>query len=780
MFRFLLIFIFVSASVLSLEGQNAKQYIKAGEQFLSNGMVEAALEEFDKAITVEPTNGRSYQLKASVQFDSGDSLLAAKNYQKSAALGYMPDENYFKAADIYYTKGVLVGAKECMEKGLAIKAKSFDLLLLKTRILYDEGKFEQAYQVADEAIKAKDMAIAYYFKGASAHRASKIDEAIKALEKAIIRDNNLAQAYLELADIQIEQGKYDYAVDNCSMVLLLIDPENIQALLTRSIAFHYMKESEQAIEDITKAISIDKNNWKLYMQRGRYKFDYALYTDAADDFTLALGINDTLENAYHLRGEAFEKLAKSREALSDYKTYAGFLEQNSGADSALKVIQSKIYELGTEKNKPQILLAENLLNDKEEIKVKELEKSIVVEGTIQEESALKALKINNELVEVKKLDNDTYGFNIELPSKDLDYVTITANDTYNNITTKSYPVTHIETEAPVIALISPLAADDHVIHLEPGDNTLYIEGRIEDHSTIREIKIDEVNASFAPGDYNPRFTATIDIQNRNKVTITAVDAFGNKQNQVYEFSKDGQLLTENNPMGKTWVVIIENSEYQQFTNLSNTSKDVYQLKDALMRYKISKVLHKKNMTKKEMERFFALDLRDLIVSNNVNSLLIWYAGHGKNISNTGYWIPNDGRVNDEYTYYNVNALKASLYSYTSLTHVLVVSDACEAGEGFAVAMRGDNSLASCNDLQLISQKSALVLTSSSNEAAMDNSLFAQTFANALSNNPANCIPIDAIAERISIVMYKHTAQVPKFGRISGLEDKNGTFFFITK
>ena len=780
MYRLPVILTFLTASVLALQAQNAKQFIKAGEQFLSNGMVEAALEEFDKAITVEPTNGRAYQLKGSVQLDSGDSLLAAKNYQKAAALGYLSGENYFKAAEIYYSREVITGAKDCMAKGLAIRPKSFDLLLLKTRIFYDEGNYEQSYIIADDAIKAKDMAIAFFYKGASAHRINKVDEAIKALEKAIIRDNNLPQAYLELASIQIEQGKYDYAVDNCSMVLLLIDPENTEALVLRSIAFHTMKDSDQAIVDITKAISIDKNNWELYMQRGKYNFDYALYTDATDDFTLALGINDTLSNAYRLRAEAFEKLNKKQDALVDYKVYARILEQRPGSESALRKVQNSIFELGTEKNKPQIFLAENLINEKEEIKIKELEKTIVIEGTIKEESAIESLKINNKPVKANRQKNGSYGFKAELLTKDLDYVTITANDLYQNMTTKSYPVTHIETESPHIALISPLAAEDHVIHLESGDNTLYIEGRIEDHSTIREIKIDEVNASFAPGDYNPRFTATIDIRNRNNVTITAIDAFGNKKEQVYEFSKDGQLLTENNPMGKTWVVIIENSEYQQFTNLNNTAKDVYQIKDALSRYKISKVLHKRNMTKREMERFFALDLRDLIVSNNVNSLLIWYAGHGKNISNTGYWIPNDGRVNDEYTYYNVNALKASLYSYSSLTHVLVVSDACEAGEGFSIAMKGDNSLASCNNIQLISQKSALVLTSSSNEAAMDNSLFAKTFTNALANNPANCIPIDAIVERISIVMYKHTAQVPQFGRISGLEDKNGTFFFITK
>jgi len=405
---------------------------------------------------------------------------------------------------------------------------------------------------------------------------------------------------------------------------------------------------------------------------------------------------------------------------------------------------------------------------------------VVIKGNIRDESGIKDSKLNNIPLKMTKNSEGVFEFSMQINTSDLDFVTLTAVDKYDNITSISYPVIFIETEAPLIRLISPAPEGNNIIHLETGDNSLYIEGKIEDASNVSTIKVDELNASFAPGDYNPRFTATIDIKNRKNITLTVIDKFGNKTEQTYEFARDGYMLSGNNPMGKTWVVIIENSEYKEFGRLSNTEKDVTGLKEALSRYKISKVLHMKNMSKREMERFFAIDLRDLIVSNNVNSLMIWYAGHGKFKNNTGYWVPVDGRYNDEYSFYNVNALKASVYSYTSLTHLLIVSDACAAGESFSIAMRGDNSLANCDDVNLVTQKSALMLASTDSEVALDNSLFAQSFINALSNNPADCIPIDAIAERITLVMQKNTIQKPVFGRISGLENNNGTFFFITK
>jgi len=55
-------------------------------------------------------------------------------------------------------------------------------------------------------------------------------------------------------------------------------------------------------------------------------------------------------------------------------------------------------------------------------------------------------------------------------------------------------------------------------------------------------------------------------------------------------------------MGRTWVVFIENSNYETFP-VSMVGKDVTLMRSALARYDIHKLIHKQDMTKKEMERF---------------------------------------------------------------------------------------------------------------------------------------------------------------------------------
>jgi len=77
-------------------------------------------------------------------------------------------------------------------------------------------------------------------------------------------------------------------------------------------------------------------------------------------------------------------------------------------------------------------------------------------------------------------------------------------------------------------------------------------------------------------------------------------------------------------------------------------------------------------------------------------------------------------------------------------------------------------------------KSSQVFSSAGYELALDNSQFTRTFANVLANSPDRCTPIESIVQKVSSAAEKSNQQKPQFGKIAGLEDENGTFFFITK
>ena len=350
-----------------------------------------------------------------------------------------------------------------------------------------------------------------------------------------------------------------------------------------------------------------------------------------------------------------------------------------------------------------------------------------------------------------------------------------------NTLSLSGEIIRTENDPPKVIIIAPYASDNNMIYLDSNESNIYVEGTVFDESHISSIFIDSVLASFIPQDLNPSFQANLNVMNKDRFTVRAEDKFGNVSETVFTLNREGASFTENNPMGKKWVVFIENSNYQSFASLEGPEKDLTLMKSALAKYTVNNFIHKKDMTKQELEKFFAIDLRDLLRSNNVNSLMIWYAGHGKFVNETGYWVPVDAKRDDEYTYYNINALRASMQSYpNTITHTLVITDACESGPSFYEAMRSDLQIRSCNDPVASGLKSAQVLSSAGCELAADNSPFTQTFANVLVNSQDACIPIESIVQEVTTAVVSNNQQKPQFGKIAGLEDEGGTFFFILK
>jgi hypothetical protein len=290
-----------------------------------------------------------------------------------------------------------------------------------------------------------------------------------------------------------------------------------------------------------------------------------------------------------------------------------------------------------------------------------------------------------------------------------------------------------------------------------------------------------MNASYPSDIINPNFFATIDIANKNTFIIKAEDVYGNISKQEFTINREALAISRDNPMGKTWIIFVENSTYETFASLDGPVKDISMMKAALSNYKIHNIIHKKDMTKKEMEKFFSIELRDLVRSNQVNSLLVWYAGHGKFINETGYWVPIDANRDNEFSYFNINSLKSSLQSYSSfVTHTLVITDACESGPTFYQAMRSTPKDRDCGNWEATKFKSSQIFSSAGYELAVDNSQFTRTFANTLRNNPNACLPIENIVSKVTIAVAKNGIQKPQFGKISGLEDEGGTFFFISK
>ncbi|HEX2920765.1 MAG TPA: tetratricopeptide repeat protein [Bacteroidales bacterium] len=772
----LLTIITVFVSINSF-GQNGKKFYKAGMEFFDGLKYEDAIAQFTSAIAVEPSNSDYYLIRGKAYELLKKYTEAKADFEKAMLFAPRNGEPMIRLGAVANKTGNNEEALSMLNRATSLAKREHDLYREKVIAMIGLGKYDQALKSLDTALMIKADPLDYYYRGLTYVKLKNDAMAKAEFERSIKKGDENPEPRLALAELLMKSDPQE-AMKQCNEVLKLND-KNTDAYLVRAKIYKAGLDYPSAINDISKNILIDPSNPEFYMQRGNLYKEFNQHQNAIADFSKYITMRPDSANAYFVRASSYEQLMNYEKALDDYNKITVLSEFDMRARKMLKDAQVRLYELNKESNPPEISLV-NPVPVKDTLEIRGDLTTVLVSGKIKDKSKLKSFIINKETVmTVEK--NGEYDFLANISIDGLNTLTVTATDDYNNEKILNFPIKRTEVTPPEISLIAPYTTEDGQVMLDSPNPNIAIQGKINDKSLIKSIKVENYIATYLPTELNPSFSAPIDISNINKFTVSVEDIYGNKTEKVYTLNRAGSEIAANNPMGKTWVVFIENSSYETFASLDGPTRDVSTMDRALAGYDIHNRIHKKDMTKKEMEYFFNIELRDLVKKNQVKSLLVWYAGHGKFINDVGYWIPVDAKRDDEFTYFNINGLKAGLQGYgEAIVHTLVVTDACESGPGFYTAMRSANEIPTCDNTQVAGLKSAQVFSSAGYELAVDNSKFTSTFATALMNNKNACLPIESIVQTVTSSVSTEAGQKPKFGKIQGLEDMNGTFFFIAK
>ncbi len=776
----LIIVNFLLFSFSMLNAQNYFTAYKNGEKSFEAQDYNNAIVEFTKVLESKSDHYRALNYRGLSYERINELEKAVLDFQKATTIKSKEADYYSNLGRVYFKLNKYNEAEIELSKALNYDKKNEAAYEYKTLALLALKKYTEALENAEEAIAKSRNSRNYYLKGVVQDSLMNYKDAAFSFGRAIFYNKESVDAHLGMAYSNYKMEMYDKAIESCDKALLY-DKKNIDALLLRSKINVENNNSQQAIDDITRIITLYPEKTSYYVNRGNVYQLLNQHQNAIADYSTAIRLNKEDYFLYYQRAKSYEVLLDYKSAIKDYKTLKTLTPYDGKALKLYDEAKQRLYELNKESNNPNIvILAPSATTDGKMPIAKGLEK-YTIKGQVLDESNIDFIKINSKDAIFSK-DSINPKFELEMDVLGLKNVTISAFDVYQNSESWEYEIIETEVNSPIIKLMAPYASDDGLIYLDSDDPTLYVEGVINDESLIKKILIEGSTASFIIDKTNPTFSANINIMNKDGFKILAEDIYGNVAEKAFTINRENIALLGDNPMGKTWVVFIENSNYKTFASLDGPTKDVTMMKSAFAKYKIHNVIHKSNMSKAQLEKFFSIELRDLVRSNRVNSLLVWYAGHGKFINESGYWIPVDAKRDEEFTYFNINNLKAAMQSYSKfITHTLVVTDACESGPSFYQAMRSTPKDRSCNDWQATKFKSSQVFSSAGYELAVDNSQFTKTFASTLSGNPNSCIPIETIVSKVSTAVEKSGAsQKPKFGKIAGLEDENGTFFFIKK
>jgi tetratricopeptide (TPR) repeat protein len=779
---------FIATMILvavSVFGQSARKSYKAGMEFVDNLKYDDAVVQFTAAINLEPSNPDYYYARGQAYLMVTKYEEAKADFEKSLVFAPKNVDAMINLGAVCNKMGKYEEALKYLNHAAKLDKRNTKVYPEKVITLTSLKRYDQALQTSDTAIIIKDTPMDYYWRGIIYTKLNNIAQGEKELRKSISKDKKLAEPRIALADLLISSNPKE-AMDQCNEVIKNND-RNTEAYLERSKVFRKNLDYPSAINDISKTILIEPDNPAFYYERGKCYQNFNQHTNAINDFSKTVVLNTARKaedpDVYYSRAKSYEEIMDYDKARADYNKITYLSKYDAKAREMLELSQKRLYELNRETDPPEITIV-SPLPAKDTVEIKGDKTTLLITGSVKDKSKIKSFKINNEsVILVEKNGENDFLANISVNGSDK--LTFSAVDDYENEKVLNYTLKRTEINPPKIFIVAPYSTEDGQVLLDNPTPNIAIQGKISDESHIKSITVGNFTASYNPNELNPAFSATLNVSDLNKFTVVAEDIYGNRQETEFKLNRDAIAgIAAGNPMGRTWVVFIENSSYETFASLDGPIKDISTMQRALANYQINNIIHKKDMTKAEMERFFNIELRDQIKKNQVKSLMVYYAGHGKFINDVGYWIPVDAKRDDEFTYFNINGLKAGLQGYSDVVvHTLVVSDACESGPGFYSASRSTNEAPTCDNTLMAGQKSAQVFSSAGEayELASDNSKFAANFANALLNNKNACIPIETIVKLVTAaVVSDNKGQKPKFGKIQGLDATDGTFFFITK
>ena len=710
----------------SASAQGGKAFFKEGEKLREEQQLDQALEKYTLAIQVDPAMLKAYQARADIYNLQGKKAECAADRAKVAEL--VPSEAAYAAdaAKAYYELGDNAKALALCEQALRVEPKQLSALETKVRCALAMNDLDKATAAADAALAVKGTTDTYYLHGITRFATRDLKTAEFDLDKVIEWNYQYEPAYVALAEVQLAlYGQYsgptmqmrtlDKAIEKTTRALEL-NPASTDALFTRSKAYAMQKDYSKAIDDVSRCVALGRSDDAVFSQRARYYHGFGQHQNAVNDLNKVLLKDGQNVELLLLRSECKEANVDLEGAIADMDAAKKAMEGNDAYDfdDRRKVqeqrdrVDRQLFELNRESDAPVITVVDPV-HPGGVAQVSSVLSQVKVNGHVRDRNKLKRITVNGVEADFAKDERDPEFFVAVPLGAAAKEIIVEATDLYDNVATMSLRVERTEGIPPALAVTSPNPGPDRIITVSASKEDLFIEGTASDGSIIRSISVDGIMASYIPDTNNTDFSIKLVIAGKDRFTVRAEDQFGNGTDMVYQIQRKAEAvavvrLTDHGtkpvekptekpvekPMsganvssGTTWVVFIENSEYRSFPALQGAGNDVAKMQKAFGKYNVQKTITKKNLSKQQLERFFSIELRDLVRSNKVNTVLVWYAGHGRTVGGKSYWIPVDGKKDDIYSFYNYGPLKGLIQNYSeSVSNTLVVSDAAGSEASF--------------------------------------------------------------------------------------------------
>lgn len=296
----------------------AIEYIGRGKVFIDQRDYDAALENFNKAIDLNPNSADAYNWRGFTYAGLSNQQQALNDYDRAIELDP-------RLALAYSRRGVLRATNGDTQTGLADCNRAIELDANDARNFVNRGlvyleldNSSNALADFNKAIQVNpQLAIAYYNRAVIYRDAGEQQNALTDLNAAIDFDPKFPNAFQDRAEIRRELDDLQGADEDYGRAIEL-NPMLVDAYFERGLIRSELGNTEGALDDYSKVIELDPNDAVAYFNRGVVRSDLGDANGALQDYNRVIELDPDYAYAYNNRGILRRNNGDQQGALQDY------------------------------------------------------------------------------------------------------------------------------------------------------------------------------------------------------------------------------------------------------------------------------------------------------------------------------------------------------------------------------------------------------------------------------------------------------------------------------
>ena len=250
---------------------DAWSYLQRGIEAYQRADLDSALVYYTELIQLDPANRSivigAYYNRGLVYEDQGEVERAIDDYTKAIDLNPNYANAYNNRGLVYENKGEVERAIEDFNRAIQLNPNLAETHNNRALTYKDQGEIERAINDFNRAIQLKpDDAKTYYNRALTYKDQGEIERAINDFNRAIQLKPDDAEAYYNRGVVHAKKEDYKHAIEDYTKAIQL-NPNYAIAYNNRGLVHDGQGEIEHAIEDLDRAIDLKPDYAKAYHNR---------------------------------------------------------------------------------------------------------------------------------------------------------------------------------------------------------------------------------------------------------------------------------------------------------------------------------------------------------------------------------------------------------------------------------------------------------------------------------------------------------------------------------